>query len=336
MLENIKFYRKNNYLQSPKIVQIEITNKCPLKCPQCYKSPDAKMMDMKKFASIIDDCSNINVGAIMINGGEPMMNDHFIEMIEYASSKNISTYCFLSGLKFSERVVKRLENLKISVSISLNGIDENVNTLSRDGYEHAIHAIDYLSNSTVDWGINWVARHDNVEDFNNVINYAINKKANFINVIGNKINGKALVSPMVYDDFVLLKDIINKNKDLINIRIETCFSIMLKFMEIKSVPLFDGCMAGIQVCFIDVDGKYHPCSHLYYPESFNNIQDYWENSNILSKLRTIDLSLSEQCRGCSNNSKCRFCRAISYETSINFDLGLSDCPIHTLKGEKYL
>ena len=31
------YFRRNGYLPMPKVLQVEITNYCPLNCPQCYK-----------------------------------------------------------------------------------------------------------------------------------------------------------------------------------------------------------------------------------------------------------------------------------------------------------
>lgn len=327
MITDIRFYEKNHYLKFPKIVQIEITNRCPLKCPQCYKSPTPKQMSKKFFMDIVDECYEIGVGSIMLNGGEPILHSDVIEMIEYASQKNIITHCFLSGFGINPEIIKLLETTKVSISISLNGITKEINDLSRDGYEYAISAINLLKDSNINWGINWVARHDNIMDFNNLVDYAVSKKAKFINIIANKINGRELLSPMDYHDFILLKDFIEKNRRKIIIRVESCFSIMNVFMKTKRPALFKGCMAGIVACFIDVDGNYWPCSHLCYPERFNSIADYWEKSIYLKKLRAIDLKTSIYCRECNQNDDCRFCLAVSHRTSKNFNIGFANCPV---------
>lgn len=46
-----QFFREKGYFKFPPILQIEITQKCPLSCPQCYKNLDEKEMpfDFKGF-----------------------------------------------------------------------------------------------------------------------------------------------------------------------------------------------------------------------------------------------------------------------------------------------
>ena len=323
----MRFYKKNKFLKSPKIVQIEITNKCPLHCSQCYKKSKPKIMAKTKFKQIIDECSEIGVGSIMINGGEPMTHEDFVEMVQYVSEKDMMNYCFLSGYGVTQKVIDQLDKLRISISISLNGSIEMVNGLSRDGYKYANNAISLLKYSNINWGINWVARHDNISDFNDLIYYAIKNGANHINVIANKINGDKLISPMDYSDYVLLRKYIENYRSKIDIHVESCFSIMNAFMETNMPALYKGCMAGILACFVDIDGNYHPCSHLFYPEKFDSIKEYWSDSLYLKQLRSIDLKTSQFCMECERNGDCRFCRAVSYETSIDFNIGFKRCPV---------
>ena len=41
---DFQFFREKGYFKFPPILQIEITQKCPLSCPQCYKNLDEKEM----------------------------------------------------------------------------------------------------------------------------------------------------------------------------------------------------------------------------------------------------------------------------------------------------
>ena len=327
MIENIQYYRNHNCTMYPKIVQIEITNRCPLNCPQCYKDILEKDIKFSDFTNIIDECEKMNVGSIMLNGGEPMIHPQIVDMIRYISSKNINTYCFLSGVALNEDKIEKLSDCKICISISLNGINPEINRLSRDGYQNAINAINLLKNSSILWGINWVARHDNIGDFENLIDYAVKQNAKFINVIANKIHGTELLSPMDKDDYALLKNIILSRKNVIDIRIESCFSILSAYMGVRRPQLYKGCGAGIFVCYVNVDNEYFPCSHLQYPERFSSLSEYWENSKVLKLLRDVRMKDIEPCRDCINHLNCRFCKAVSFDTSRDFNVGFQKCPI---------
>ncbi len=328
MREDIAFFRKYNCLPMPKIIQMEITNSCPLFCPQCYKSLQPNELEFNEFCRRIDLYSVYGIKSIMINGGEPLCHPSFLDMLRYIDKHEMTTNCFLSGYGIDKLVIQNLENLHIVISISLNGSTEKINSLSRDGYYYSLNALKILSDSNIRYGINWVARADNVDDFKNVIILAKQYGCHFINIIGNKISGNSLQSPMQRQDFETLSHTISDNNTGIPIQIESCFSMLSAYMNRRTPALYTGCMAGRLACFVDIQGRYMPCSHLYYPEDFSSLSDYWKMSTILQKLRAIDPKKISYCNNCERNSLCRVCRAYSSQLHDNFTKGAEGCIIY--------
>lgn len=331
MLHDIDFYRKHKYLYRPRIMQIEITNHCPLKCPQCYKSPNEKYMSFDTFTKYIDMCHECGVKSIMINGGEPALHPNFLNMIEYIDKQEMSAFCFLSGLGLTQQILDQLDQKRVNISISLNGSTREINQLSRDGFEVSMKAIEKLSTTSLQWGINWVARHDNVSNFPQIVMLAVKYGAHHINIISNKTCGQSVDSPMTQEDFYTLSHMIAKYRKLYAhdffIYIESCFSLLNAYMDAPALDLYLGCGAGIIMCFISVDGYYMPCSHLNYPEKFDSLRSYWERSPILSLLRDNLVNPPISCQACVHHTKCRFCRAVSKETQENLTIGYKDCPV---------
>lgn len=331
---NINFYKKNGYLVYPKIVQIEITNQCPLKCKQCYKTVDAHCMDLKTFYTVIEELAKFNVKSIMLNGGEPLIHPKFNEILRCLKRHNMNIYCFTSGFGLNAKMINELASTDTNLSISLNGSTEVINSLSRDGYNYGINALNLLMHSNkTEYGINWVSRADNVHDFKNMIALALSKKCKWINVITNKICNGTLESKMNLKEYIYLSNIIHECSKDIKINIETCNSLLLSFMNIKRGSLFKGCIAGKEACFINVDGYFMPCSHLYYPEKWDSISDYWYKSPTLNDLRKKESR--EFCEDCCNENKCSFCHALSKETHDNLLLGYKECPIKNVNIDRF-
>ena len=44
-----QFFREKGYFKFPPILQIEITQKCPLSCPQCYTQMENGILRYKVF-----------------------------------------------------------------------------------------------------------------------------------------------------------------------------------------------------------------------------------------------------------------------------------------------
>ena len=85
------------------------------------------------------------------------------------------------------------------------------------------------------------------------------------------------------------------------------------------------CAAGRSNFSISVDGKLTPCRHIEYKESFEDIEDYWKNSEILKKIRKSFLNVKEPCLNCKYSDKCIPCSAINYKMEDDFFKGNKYC-----------
>jgi MoaA/NifB/PqqE/SkfB family radical SAM enzyme len=70
----INFLKQNRYYPFPKILQIEITRRCPFNCSQCYKKKLENVdMDFDYVLGLMDTIEQKNVGLFALNGGEPLL-----------------------------------------------------------------------------------------------------------------------------------------------------------------------------------------------------------------------------------------------------------------------
>jgi len=323
--EETKFFLKNGFFRTPEFLQIEITDYCPLKCPQCYKKDtDYSFMSKSKYEKIVKEAKQIDVKSIFFNGGEPLVNDNFLDMIQIANEKQLECTVFTSGYGMDDEFCKKIKKYNINIQISLNGSSREVNELSRDGYDVAILAMEKLKEHRINYNINWVARHDNVSDLEELIVLSKKYNATSINIVLNKMNSKGkVISSCTLEDYNLLKAVINSNTEFI--KIQSCYGLLMSYIgEIhRNNPLY-GCQAGIRLMAVDVNGEYMPCTHLHYPEQFDSLYQYWGSSKIMSKLRSEKQLV--YCKECNN---CRVCHSISKESHDNLNIGYRDCPIKT-------
>ena len=89
---------QHGYFPAPKILQIEITNDCPLACPQCYKTNrQPSYMRPDVFKKAVDEAEQIGVYLVTLNGGEPLCHPDFLEMVTYAACKQMLVVTYISG-----------------------------------------------------------------------------------------------------------------------------------------------------------------------------------------------------------------------------------------------
>lgn len=109
----------------PVSISVEPTTSCNLRCPQCPSglrqfTRDTGMLNEDSFKQIIDEFAPHLVYLTFYFQGEPYLNPRFLEMVEYASSKNIYTATstnahYLTSEKAQKTVESGLDRLIISI-----------------------------------------------------------------------------------------------------------------------------------------------------------------------------------------------------------------------------
>ena len=91
-----KVTKKAFHFGLPASIAIEPTTSCNLRCPECpsglrsFTRPTG-MLQNKMFEKLIDELSNTLFYLIFYFQGEPYLNTAFLDMVAYATKKNIYT-----------------------------------------------------------------------------------------------------------------------------------------------------------------------------------------------------------------------------------------------------
>ncbi len=121
----------------PIFIQIEPTNYCNLKCPQCpagglgFKRAKHHMK-LEEFKSIIDNVGEYLLFITLWDWGEPLLNPELPEMIRYAAERDIKTVTSTNGncnLFHDEHYIERL--LRSGLSTLIVAVD----SINQDNYE---------------------------------------------------------------------------------------------------------------------------------------------------------------------------------------------------------
>ena len=326
--------RQNNCLPYPKIVQFEITDRCPFHCPQCYRlSLSEKDADISFLKKTIIEAKDSGTNLIVLNGGEPLLYKHIVELLSFINNIEIHANCFSSGFGLTEDIMSLLNSPYIHYCISLNGSTREVNSFSREGYEYAIDAMYKLKLRGIPFGIHWVARHDNIKDFPDLISLLEEKEAMFISIGSNKLTHDRIIdAPLTRDDFSTLAEIIRRYQGKLKLLIENCFPELSWELGLNLKNIFSGCGAGRTMCHVTIDANFAPCTHLHYYEKYPSMNEYWTNSDILLKLRHRNLSKFESCTQCALVNSCKMCLATSTESYNDPNKGNSSCFINKKGG----
>ncbi len=333
--EEAVLFNKKGYFPRPHILQLEITNRCSLSCPQCYKDRiNEGDMEVPLFRKLLAEADNLKVGTLMLNGGEPFEHHDIHTLLTELEKYSFQVHCYSSGQGLTDSILHFLTktNIDFKLSISLNGSTKEIHSLSRDGYDISINAIKKLVKEGIPIGINWVCRQDNLYDFPSLVKFAKENGVKWINIAANKLSGlNQINSPLDTKDYVFLLNYLEQQEavDPRYIRIQYCYNLLNGLRKTGVNQHLNRCGAGIFLCNIDIRGDFRPCTHLYTTEQFDSIMEYWNQSEALQELRK-SREAKKKCDSCSKPAPCYFCKAMFGNTVRNFYQEPEACPVREL------
>ena len=128
-----------------------ITGKCNLRCRHCYMSaPQAKYGELshEQCLSIIHQLADAGITQISLTGGEPLVRDDFLELVDALSNNHIHILqIYSNGVLISEKLLDELMNrgVKPEFSLSFDGVGWHDWLRGTDGAEKlAVDAIKLL------------------------------------------------------------------------------------------------------------------------------------------------------------------------------------------------
>ena len=322
-------------IKAPELIHVELTSRCFLKCPQCYNDPTPKEINSELLADYLKEAAGMKVKCIALSGGEPLLYPDLDYIIELVGALRMTSVMATCGAGLSQKRIGELQKAGLGqIWISLNGSTKDIHEKSRDGYSYAIEALNRLKGTDLFYGINWVARKDNIDDFPNLVNLAGQLKVRAINILRLKPDSKnhAVSTPDTEHLFRLAAYVKSYKSAGMGIFIERCFS-MLRTAIYGSKGLHTGCPAGRELMAISTDGHFLPCRHLYHDEKESSIEGYWNNSSVLDMLRATEQNVEYPCRDCTHLPHCRTCRASCEKLYGSFYAGEKNCPIYQGRGD---
>ena len=107
----------------PQTIVLDTYHRCNTNCIHCWiHTPGRNLsnelinlkMDMVLYKSIVDDAESLLSDEIIIQGdGEPLLDDRFMEMVQYARNKGLKVIFFTNAILLDEKKAERIIELEI-------------------------------------------------------------------------------------------------------------------------------------------------------------------------------------------------------------------------------
>ena len=120
-----------------RVVSVEITEKCNLRCRYCYGAfnPTNQIhLSAQETEILFDALKQRGVMIIELSGGEPTVNPDFDKILEQACQRFNVVTVMTNAVSINAKTFDVLNKYrgKVNFSISIDGFSENTNTFQRD------------------------------------------------------------------------------------------------------------------------------------------------------------------------------------------------------------
>lgn len=324
------FYTKPFYPhKAPLGLLWSITQRCNLHCPYCHassKSKDYDELSLNYLLTIADKLTDAGVFEIVLNGGEPFLRKDIFDLIEYLKNKNVLLSVNTNGTRIDALKAARLAELSMIVGVSIDGPDENVNSLTRGKgvFRHTLEGIRALVDAGVTTHILTTVTRLNFDSIPDILRLtrSLGLCVQTLQDLHPAGYGRATFEELKLtpeqEDAVLplLKQLANDFPDVTINTTELSYFAYHPIVE-QHVPdqkrplhLFQ-CTACTETLYIDAAGNLYPCVAL--PDMpMGNLLDEdfstcWQDSIAARTVRTaskLPVSTIDMCRDCHRNYIC--------------------------------
>ncbi|HUF18994.1 MAG TPA: radical SAM protein, partial [Thermoanaerobaculia bacterium] len=158
------------------VVVWNATKTCNLECAHCYADAEVRRfpgeLTTAEAAAMIEDLARMNVPALLISGGEPLVRPDVFELAEHAISLGVRVTFSTNGTLIDEKKAARIANIGVVyVGISIDGAEERHDRFrgKPGAYKDAVRGIRNCRDAGIRVGVRFTATSDNVGEIDDVL-----------------------------------------------------------------------------------------------------------------------------------------------------------------------
>lgn len=295
-------------LEYPLGAEVEITTGCNLRCKHCFQSDyKEEFMTLEKFKSIIDILCKNHVYELNLVGGEVFHHKNAMEMIKYASNKEMTITIVTNATLISEQDIKELSRIQnLYILISLDGNKKVHDYIRGNGmYYVTVETAKKLKESGVNVEFLYTLNSVNLPIYEEVIEFTksidIPINFNLFKPFNKKCHQDLVITPKQFFETI---------EHLLFLRVKKGYKIGVSNAAIVSyalgLPEKNECTATLAGIVINVSGHMLACPYLVEAGCESEEKLPLFNENFIETWRTGDYFENFRKHGQKN------CQACSY------------------------
>ncbi len=314
----------------------EITEACNLSCRHCLsadlRAPGRGELDLEQCLDVIDELARMQVFQVNVGGGEPFLREDFLEILDHAHRRGITTCVSTNGTVLDGDLVDELLCMRAPVylQVSLDGAFAATNDAIRGPgtFERILHSIGLLAERAYpDFSLNMVVTSGNageLADFHELARrYGARTRLSRFRPSGAGC-GRWEEYRLSREQLLELSVFLGEHQE-----IATGDSFFALAPESRRALGLNMCGAARMTCAIAPDGSVYPCAFLCDPAflagnvTADPLSAIFDAAPVLERFRELEV---ESCHGCDRFTVCHGgCPAIGYFLTAPLDSPDPEC-----------
>ena len=292
-------------------VELDLINKCNLKCPLCLRQEDKfkslksniQKIDLDSIKKFLKKYKNITTVKLIGTTSEPTLYPEFLELCEFIESLNIKLIISTNGTKIDDTFWKQLSSIlsnRSEILFAIDGSTQEIYEKYRVGgkLNNVLNNVSLFSNSDAKIGLQFIQFEHNKKDLINIENLAKDYNFNFIDII--ECNDT--------DDYIISKYNIGPRSEIKN-----GFYNIRKRMQSKITSGKIDCLSLKESSiFIGYNSLVYPCSNLFE-------KDIFEKKSLTINSDNAMINVEQLINNRYNNTECfHACSKIGHKLEESF------------------
>ena len=300
----------------PQVAALELTYRCNHKCLFCscpwesekeYKKAE---LSLQEWYTVIDELMKNGVTSFTLTGGEPLMRNDLMLIMEYILQKGAKLNIISNGRKIDDDFLDFIAKNNVSICISIPGIETFVEHTGVDNVEHVLSLFERTKIRGITTTANIAVTKKNLPELYENIAYALIKGADYVLLNRFLPGGRGLQN----QEYLLTKEETNRMLDIAeavlskankrgHVGTELPLCAIDHPEKYKHLKVSNLCSAAKGFCVIDPSGYLKVCNHSPVRVCRYDELDTLEQNEYWVRFRSRNY-LPEMCKDCDKKDRC--------------------------------
>lgn len=171
--------QRSNLVEPPYSLLAELTHRCPLHCPYCSNPLEMALMESElsteEWCRVLSEAANLGVVEVHFSGGEPLLRDDLVTLIDHANSLEMYTNLITSGIGLTDEKAVRLREAGLAnVQISFQAGEAQLSDIigGYKAFEKKKEAVKAVKRAEMHLSLNVVLHRMNIDHLDGIIKLA--------------------------------------------------------------------------------------------------------------------------------------------------------------------